>query len=160
MQGRERLVLVILLVSLAINLFLSGLVVAWWMEDYKRTAPSSVQGNHFMAGFGMLNTDVAHRPEVVAVWNRRESSVRSSMRALRAAQQRVRETLQADPWDADSLSKALAELRQRIGVSQDLWHQVLLETAAELSPEQRVQLALFVPGMGRGVGRGKGQMCR
>ncbi len=154
MWDRQRLLLVVLFVSLAINLFLAGVVVA------RRTELASTPGSHFMAGAGMFNAEVAQRPEVVVVWKRRETFVRSSMHELHAAQQQVKETLNADQWDANALSMALAELRQRVGVAQESWHQVLLEMAAELPAEQRMQLALSVPGMGRGVGRGRGQICR
>ncbi|MEO5348702.1 MAG: periplasmic heavy metal sensor [Magnetococcus sp. YQC-3] len=151
MWDRQRLLLVILFISLAINVFLVGLVVA------KRTELHAVPGHHLMAGFGWLNTDVAHSPEVVALWNGRGGDVHSAMHELRVAQQRVRETLQADPWDADSSVMALAELRQRVGVAQERWHQVLLERAAKLPVAQRAKLAVLVPGTGRGMGRGMGR---
>jgi uncharacterized membrane protein len=150
MWDRQRLVLIILFVSLAINLFLAGLVVA------RRTELSTTPATHLMAGSGVLNTELVHRPEVVAAWKRRESSVHVSRHELHAAQQRVKEILDADQWDADALSSALAELRQQVGVAQEAWHQILLEAAAVLPADQRMQLTVLAPGMGR-AGGGK---CR
>ncbi len=77
---------------------------------------------------------------------------RDSMDALRQRRGEVRGALTAQPFDADRLAAAFAELRQAEADRAAFAHQKIGEVASRLTPEQRQALAELI-GRRRGMPR-------
>jgi Spy/CpxP family protein refolding chaperone len=71
---------------------------------------------------------------------RHGDAFRAQRAQLREAQRAVHAALTAQPYDAQALAGALEGLRTSTTQSQKLMHDVLLELAGTLAPEQRHQL--------------------
>jgi uncharacterized membrane protein len=76
----------------------------------------------------------------------------AELRALREAHSEVRRALRAQPYEDAALVAAFAEVRERERAMAERVHAGLVRLAAELSPEERAQLADSVPQRGRGRG--------
>jgi hypothetical protein len=89
------------------------------------------------------------------VWKRHDAMLRPRGEALEASRRRVTEALLADPFQPDALDAALAQLRTETDGAQRALHRALVESARDLSPEDRRQMALsgwlVPPGQRRGL---------
>jgi len=59
---------------------------------------------------------------------------------MRAAREKVGEIFMAEPYDAEALAQALAEMRAASGESQAPLHEAMIKIGATLTPEERAQV--------------------
>lgn len=131
MTPREKRLLIGLVLSVGLNLFLVGFLVARGIGH--RPPPHRGPGPfHAHEVF-----DVGRSPEMRARFERRKDELRPKHRALRDARKGVEEALLAEPYDRARVESALAELRKETGAMQEGMHRALLDIAEELGPEQR-----------------------
>jgi uncharacterized membrane protein len=77
------------------------------------------------------------------------------MKAVQEARGKVRATLKKEPFDENAANLAFSELRDKTSSLQQLVHQTMLETARDLSPQERAHLARALE---RGPGQWMGRM--
>ena len=94
-RDRQRFLLWLVFISLALNLFVGGVMVAMWLGQQPPDRLPHAPGA-FMMGLGMPQDPGAPPPpEVSAIWTRQEAALRAGMHELHTAQQRVRDALRA-----------------------------------------------------------------
>jgi uncharacterized membrane protein len=125
-----------LAVSVAVNLFLAGMITAGWLmgrdpEVAAREAPPPF----FRRGMAALSEEV--RPIVEDVRRRHAREIVQNTREVRAARREVREALSAGELDRARLEAAFQTLRQRTDRAQSAIHGLMVEIAAALPPDQR-----------------------
>ena len=124
-----------LIVSLALNLFLAGVVgMRLWREHQWRER----------AAGGPLARITSAIPEsardkVKAVVEPRQQELRDRGREFRRARNEAMQTLGVEPFDRGRAVAAFGEARQRANAMSDFMQAVLIEAAATLTPEERRQ---------------------
>ena len=76
-----------------------------------------------------------------SLWKRHAASLGARHEAIDTARQSVREALIAEPFQAPALEHALASLRKETDETQVMLHRALVESAADMSLEERRKLA-------------------
>lgn len=88
------------------------------------------------------------------VWKRHDAMLRPRSEALEASRRKVTEALLTEPFQPDALEAALSQLRTETDGAQRALHGALVDSARELSLEDRRQMAtsgwLAGPGQRRG----------
>ena len=119
------------LISLALNLFLAGMMAGRWLHRGK-------------PGEGMGMGRVVP-PESQPVARRVMASHRAAMgersREARESRKRAIEALSAEPFDAARASAALKEFRAKAALVDDEMNTAMVELAGALPPGQRAQAA-------------------
>lgn len=130
--GPSRLWRIVLVLSLALNLAVVGVVVGAAASGRWGDGPP----RSFDLGLGPLSRALA--PEERRAISRRLREDRS-LRSfdLRERVNRVVATLQAEPFDPDALRGLLAEQSQRIATVQATAQEVILEQIIAMTPERR-----------------------
>lgn len=130
--GPSRLWRIVLVLSLALNLAVVGVVVGAAASGRWGDGPP----RSFDLGLGPLSRALA--PEERRAIGRRLREDRS-LRSfdLRERVNRVVATLQAEPFDPDALRGLLAEQNQRIATVQATAQEVILEQIIAMTPERR-----------------------
>jgi uncharacterized membrane protein len=117
------------LISLAVNLFLAGLIAGRWLHRGK-------------PGEGMARVVPA---EAQPVARRVMASHRAAMgergREAREARKRAVEALSAEPFDAAHATAALKEFRSKAAMVDEEMNAAMVELAGALPPSQRAQAA-------------------
>ena len=80
-------------------------------------------------------------PRLRSVLDARRPALVEHRRAIRAARDEVRQSLESEPFDPERLSQALAALRRETTSSQAVLHESLVELARGMNIEQRRRLA-------------------
>lgn len=125
-------VIVALAISVALNLFLLGFGVAHWLTlrghgvpgELRAGAPWVLHGRHFRE---LLRS---HRDELAPRVN-----------AIRSARRAALESLGKEPFDREELRTRLDALRETTTQAQTEIHELLLEAAQTMTPEERQRLA-------------------
>jgi Spy/CpxP family protein refolding chaperone len=120
-------VVVAAIVSVCLNLLLAGILVGGrW---------------HGPGGgpFRDMPDDV--RSVAKSVFETHKAEFDSRRDAVQQARMKVADVLKADPIDQAQLNQALSELLQQSQAMQQLGHQVMVEVAQKLPPEQREKMA-------------------
>lgn len=139
MSSATKRLAIALAISVAANLFVAGFVIARAVYHM----PHHHAGMHgpFLGPHGMLRDQRGPLADAIRGAMRRHAEQFRSQRAqLREAQRTVHAALTAQPYDAKALASALEGLRASTAQSQKLMHDVLLELAGTLAPEQRHEL--------------------
>ena len=118
-----------LIVSVCVNLLLAGVMIGGRWHD----------GPRWRGPFA--NVPEEARPVMKAVFDSRKAEFDAQREKVREARQKVADILKADPIDQAKLDQALSELLQQSQAIQKLGHQVMIEVAQKLTPEQRQQMA-------------------
>ncbi|NGZ29418.1 MAG: periplasmic heavy metal sensor [Magnetococcales bacterium] len=140
----------ILFISLATNLFLAGLLAGKYWTPAPPPPMSSLEGG--MMGRGMGKGAMPFMSE--QAWAKHGQEIHESMLGVKLARNKVADQLSNPQWDEKEVQRALAQLRESSQQVQTLWHQALVETAAQLPPESRATLLQPNHGhQGRGMGR-------
>jgi len=154
-----------LIVSLALNmLFVGALIGAWWQRQQQPPQPAAWLANAeqgqprsprlraaLLRRPGVLELRAAHRlmralprerrRELRRLWRADRPDVRESMRAVRAARNRLIRALTREPQDVQSAAdawRAMMEEQQRLL----LWQRAALERFLQaLTPEERRRYA-------------------
>ncbi len=140
---------VLLIVSLALNLFLGGLFAGHWLEAWRR-GPEPFQGRppplRLHMGRMLERLPAEAREQATRVMERRREAMRKTVRAMHQARREVRRSLHAEPFDPARVERALEALRTRSSAAQAEMHAAMAELARELPPDARRALA---DGLGR-----------
>lgn len=127
---------VVLVLSLALNFFLAGWIGARFMH-----------GDDGRGGWSI--TRLVHdlpqdqRDEVLAVFEAHRDQIRGVMDSMHDTRREVADLLVAEPYDPQAVAQALAKLRTESAAMQESMHAALLEVAAKLPPEARLDLGRF-----------------
>jgi len=118
----------LLALSMGLNLFLLAYGGARWLRRPDAYGAHEGRAGHHGRGLGPLLGPPT--PEL-----------RGQHRALSEARRSVGLSLEAEPFDAQKLSDALATLRATTSRGQELLHQRLIERASQMPAEERAKLA-------------------
>lgn len=137
MNGKiPRRLAVALALSLAINLFLAGMISAGWLAESESVAREGPP-RFFRNGLAGLDADI--RPAVEEVRRRHARKIVPLTREMRAARREMRQALAAPELDRIKLEAAFENLRRRSVGAQTAIHALMLEIAETLGPAQRKQ---------------------
>jgi Spy/CpxP family protein refolding chaperone len=138
-----------LAISVAANLFVAGFAIARAVYHF----PHHREGFHgpFLGPHGMMRDERGPLADAIrGAMQRHGDAFRAQRAHLRDAQRAVHAALTAEPYDAQALARALADLRTATAQSQQLMHDALLELAGTLAPEQRHELLRNAQALARG----------
>jgi uncharacterized membrane protein len=130
---------IILIVSLAANLFLAGLVAGDWIMG--RVGPRPPFGP--ATNFGWMRHAIGSDAEKIIepVMQQHRDAMRRQMEGVRATRRDVGAALTAEPFDRARLESALARLRSQAAEAQTAFHGTFVDVVSNLTPEQRAALA-------------------
>jgi uncharacterized membrane protein len=139
----------VLLVSLALNLFILGvggaLAVRHFMPGGSTTPPEPARSAAARIDRLAATLPGADAEILRAEFRARETSVEAANTKYRAAQDRIRSALRAEPFKADAMRAAMAETRTaRYALSVAL-EDVIVSAAAKMSSEGRHRFAEWTP---------------
>ena len=158
MTVSSRRVSIALALSLALNVFLGSFIAARVLHRGSRSAHEDghMAYGPFLGPRGMLRDGKGPGADAARdLMRRRGEAFRAERGRLRAARAAVATALSSEPFDAEALTRALAELRASTARSQQLMHTSLVELARALPLEKRRELAHTRGGFGHGMaGRG------
>jgi uncharacterized membrane protein len=151
MNTGERRTLIALVVSVGINLFLVGFIVARGFGQ-PRPPPRGPGPFHAREMF-----DVGRSPEMRERFRQQKDELRPKHRALREARKELERALLAEPYDRARVEASLADLRRGTTALQEGMHEALLDIASDLEPERRRAFVRqnFGPRRGPGARREK-----
>ncbi|WP_029004453.1 periplasmic heavy metal sensor [Azorhizobium doebereinerae] len=150
-SGRRAPWRLLLVVSLALNLFFLGAAVALVIHKSGRPGPMSAERNPAdRSPAARIDRLAATLPpqdakEVQAQFTAVEATVEAGRRASREAQEAVRRALKAEPFDPAAADTALNALRD---ARRSIWaalHGAVMKAAVNMSPEGRARLADWIP---------------
>ncbi|MSP49767.1 MAG: periplasmic heavy metal sensor [Alphaproteobacteria bacterium] len=118
-----------LIASLALNLFLAGVVgVRYWREHWQpERAMMGPMGR--IAGSG--------RAKVKAVMDARQQEIREHSREFRQARGDAMQALAAEPFDKARVDAAFIEARRRANAMSETMQSAMIEASAQLTAEER-----------------------
>lgn len=151
-RSAPRWMIIVLLVSLALNLLVAGMVAAaaWRFRHGGFAGPSPVAMGTV---FGFATTLPPERRQ--AIW-RQTSEERRALRTLRtdvrAARAEVEARLAAEPFDAARFAEAQARLLAAETRARTEAHKMVLSVAKSLTADERAALARWQSSEGRGKG--------
>ncbi len=142
-----------LLVSLALNLFLGGLIATRWLRgpvDGPRSGRPHLRFDSLREALG---------PEAKAaidqVDDQHSATIRKTMREMMKARRAATEALTADPFDAEKAREAHKVLMTKETTARSAMHEALVELAAALPAEQRAKLGQAMRKRGKGGHHGR-----
>ena len=147
--GSDRTSRVILLISLALNLFFLGLVSAgpvrhlFYHQQRVVLQPSRTAAERIDRLAATLPADDADK--LRAAFHTRETTLESAHAAYRKAQESIRSTLRAQPFDVSTLRAAMADLRAARQSLDAVLQDVIATAATEMTPAGRNKLAEWAP---------------
>ena len=127
-----------LVASLALNLFLAGVIGVRFLREHWRETPERA-----MAGsFGPMGRIASSMPEssrakVKAVMDTRQPEMRERSREYRRARTEAMQALSADAYDKSRAEAAFAEARRRADAMSELVHATMIEASSQLTAEER-----------------------
>lgn len=151
--SRRRWLVVGLVGSIALNLFLAGLVGAWLLR------PAFIGSRASPAGVSSLTADhiadrIARRlpepdkPIIRQAFKQHEQEIALSLKAWREAQQMSRRSLRAEPFDPAAFTAAFTRSQEARLTYQMAVHQAVREASLAMTREGRLKLTMS-PSTGR-----------
>jgi len=147
--GGDRSSRLILLVSLAFNLFFLGLIsagpVRHLIHPHQRAVMEPRRGaaERIDRLAGTLPTDDADK--LRTAFHTKERTLESAHAAYRKAQESMRSILRAQPFDVSALRSAMADVRNARQSLDAVLQDVIATAASEMSPAGRDKLADWTP---------------
>ena len=157
---RTRLLAIALFISLALNVFIGGLVIGWGAHGHWRGGwMGGWDGPRI--GFGMRMVE-RHGPDKIgakakrwlkrvvgdggedavdAVWEERKDRIVPLTRGVRLARREVSQTLKREPYDAEAYRTSLRGLENAMGAVVMEVHDAMADLLDRLEPEPRRRLA-------------------
>lgn len=139
---RLRILILVLFVSLAINLFFGGVTIGHWVQQggprlswFQDDTPDG-PGPHWLRR--ALGADGL--PVLQAAWERRGEEVDQLRDRVQQSRFQVVEALAAEPFDANAYAAALEAMRDARDEARVNMHAVMVDLAQNLTPEQRARL--------------------
>ncbi|MCO6382820.1 periplasmic heavy metal sensor [Oceanicola sp. 502str15] len=151
---------VVLVLSLAANLAVAGLVLGAWITHDGKRGPDGRRGDKDKIvrelGFGPYARAIPreNREDFRAAIEARRDELRASRSGLRSAFEATLATLRAEPFDRAAMAAQMEAQRSAITKGQRIGHEILLDRLASMSPEER---AAFADRLERGLGREPGK---
>ncbi|MBY6153523.1 periplasmic heavy metal sensor [Vannielia litorea] len=151
---------VVLVLSLAANLAVAGLVFGAWVSHDGKRGPDGPRGDKDRIvrelGFGPYARAIPRegREGMKAAIEARHSGLRANRDALRSAFEATLATLRAEPFDRAAMAAQMETQRSAIADSQKIGHEILLDRLEAMSPEERAE---FADRLERGLGREPGK---
>ena len=140
----------ILVLSLAVNLFFVGLVAGRILSPHGGPPPFVPTAMFGGPGGAYEGLGVDYRNRAFRKLEDRSGELRGQFSSLREAREAVTEAMLAEPFDRDRLAEAFAELRAASEQTQASLHELLADTAEGLPAEERQSL---LRGLSRRHGR-------
>ena len=130
---------IFLVLSLALNLFLGGMMIAWHM----RPPPPRPPGPWFERMIQGMSSELptADRELLQASYQARKPELERMDKDVQAARERVGAAMRAQPYDPAALEQAMANARDAREPVVETVEQAVAEAAARMSPEGRMKLA-------------------
>jgi uncharacterized membrane protein len=134
---RARWLAIVLGVSVALNLFLVGLL---GVRALQRRDAHVEPSRHSAEGSGPRRPRQRPRP---FDWmsDAERDELRPRRRALRGTRREVEQALRAEPFDREKLNQALSQLRRETDGIQAAVHELMLRKADAMNDEERRRLA-------------------
>lgn len=130
----------VLLISLALNLFLGGLLIGWtWLKMPPPHQDDFVSGNPFE----ILHAVPEARDKLDPILRRHTPDIGPKLEQMHLARHAIRDQLRQDEVDIDALRTSLTTLRQAEMAMHSASHETFLAIIAELTPAQRQQLITY-----------------
>jgi uncharacterized membrane protein len=142
-----------LAVSVALNLFVAGFLVAGAVRRGFHERGTRPHHGPFFGPRGMRGADSGAERAMRRAMDHKRPAFEARGRTLREARSKVSAAFSAEPFDAKALQTAFAELRTQTAESQRILHESLVEVAPTLSAEQRRKLGKHALERERGPGR-------
>ncbi len=133
MMDRNKLILTMLVASVAVNLVFVGGI------GYRTSNTREIGPRPFPPNVGWVVRDLSEerRMELEPLLERSYSEIRPIRRVMRRVQGRVNELMASDTFDAQTLGQAFTDLREAAERYQSLSHQQTITLLNELSEEER-----------------------
>jgi len=130
---------IFLVVSIALNLFLGGMMIAWHM----RPPPPPPPGPWFERMIQRMSMDLApaDRDLLQASYQAHRPDLDRMDKEVVAAREQVGAAMRAEPFDPAALEQAMANARDAREPVVEAVEQAVAEAAAKMSPEGRKKLA-------------------
>ncbi|SIN82082.1 periplasmic heavy metal sensor [Vannielia litorea] len=154
---------VVLVLSLAANLAVAGLVLGAWITHDDKRGPDGPRGDRdsFVRelGFGPYARAIPRegRDGFRSAIEARRDEMRGNREALRGSFEATLATLRTDPFDRAAISAQMQAQREAISDSQRIGHEILLDRLGAMTTEERKAFAdRLERGLGREPGKKKG----
>lgn len=141
--GASKKLAILLVVSLGFNLFMVGVFASRWFFPEPNTGsgeePHIAEGRgglFMMKGF-LNTTNKSSRKEVEKVWDKQGDNLKNAVMEMHKARQEVKKLLSSETPNQATLRTAFTTLQKRTAASQAAMHDIMIETALRLTPEQR-----------------------
>ena len=141
LEGRARWLGLALLLSLAGNLFLGGIVAARWINR-----PEPGVGPAQGPQLALRGVPREYRKAIEDALAAKRPEITTALEATRQARNKIREALSAEPFNAAVLQTAYATLRESSMIAQQKYNEATVEAAAKLPAEVRKAMARARPG--------------
>lgn len=157
---RSRVIAIALFASLALNLFLGGVMVGRWLAPQPPAAAFEAGGfggliANMRAAAAMLPAE--QQAALREAMGHHRTEIRQELIALRDARQAALATLAGEPFDRGATEAAFVELQMRSQAVQTAIHEAMLDAAERLPVEARrhlVESGRHWPGDRGMMGRG------
>ena len=148
LAGESRFVRWALLISLAVNLFFVGTIGALAIRSYVASecpVPQSRRGAEARIDRIAATLPAADAAMLRAKFEAERSTAEAAREAYDRSLEQVRTALRAEPFDGSALTAAMADARSQRGALDQVLHDVIAASAAQMSPEGRSRLADWTP---------------
>jgi len=129
---------IILFISLALAIFLGGALIADKFFKEKRHA---FRGMVYSVPWAVKVIGKEVRPQARENFMSRRGQIRQNRQTIQQSYSGVNAALGADPFNREALSASLSDLRNKSLRRQELIHESMVDFAASLSSDQRMELA-------------------
>lgn len=138
MSNRLRLVALALFGSLAVNLFLGGLMIGRWL-DPRHPRPHAERGGPEGSAPGWMRRALGPEGAVTLeeAWRAHAPAIEPLREELRRSREAVTVALEAQPFDQTAYAAALAEMQANMTNLYAAIHTVMVDVVGRLTPEQR-----------------------
>ena len=133
---------VVLIASLALNLFLGGRFFAHRIMGPPHGLEAMLPHLIEDIGSGLAPPD---REVLQKVFQAHEADIKTRANDLREARDHIRDAMQTDPFDRDALNAAMTHARDKDMALHKALEDMLFEAASEVSPEARHKIATSRP---------------
>jgi uncharacterized membrane protein len=132
---------ILLFLSLGVNIFLGGVV--WGRGDHGVRADRVEKVVTAMKSFQQLSPET--REKAKAQFKEEWPAIQEQAKGIRTKRQEVRKLLEQENYDAEALDKAFADLRDAVNQVQLDGQKLIIQLAADMSPEERVAFVKNMP---------------
>ena len=145
---------VVLLVSLALNLFFLGAVAAFALRHYawdRRDAwTPSARVERLAASLPPGDAD-----KLRAAFREHTPAIEAARGAFRASHERLRQNLRAEPYNADAVRSAMADIRAARSKLDEALQETIVSASSQMGPDSRRALADWTPYRRHGKEKGR-----